>query len=145
MGTVATSVPHLRFGAERGYGVIDLDRMTVTPEDWRDWGLLFCPPPENLAIEFPNVTVWDRGSCSACQSTLLLFLLHHRDRLFDYFGSQNPVNVAIGKGHTDLPEGEGMVANCTANQNDKGVFVRGCPPVGSQILQPSPTNHRSMR
>ena len=134
MGMVATSVPHLRFGAERGYGVIDLDRMTVTPENWRDWVSPFCPPPENLTIEFPNVTVWDRSSCSACQSTLLLFLMHHRDRLFDYFGSQNPVNVAIGKGHADLPEGTLCLGNCTANHNDKGVFVRGCPPVGSQIL-----------
>ena len=134
MGMEATSVPHLRFGADRGYGVIDLDRMTVTPENWRDWVSPFSPPPENLTIEFPNVKVWDRNSCSACQSTLLLFLMHHRDRLFDYFGSQYPVNVAIGKGHTDLPAGTLCLGNCTANQNDKGVFVRGCPPVGSQIL-----------
>ena len=138
MGIEAASVPHLRFGADRSYGVIDLDRITVTPENWRDWISPFCSPPENLTIEFPNVTVWDRSSCSACQSTLLLFLKQHRDRLFDYFGSQGPVNVAIGKGHTDLPEGTLCLGNCTANQKQTGVFVPGCPPVGSQILNALP-------
>ena len=134
MGMEATGIPHLRFGAARGYGVIDLDRITVTPENWRDWSSPFSRPPENLAIEFPNVTVFDSRSCSACQSTLLLFLMRHRDRLFDYFGSEHPVNVAIGKGHTDLPEATLCLGNCTANQKQRRVFVPGCPPVGSQIL-----------
>ena len=134
MGTEATAIPHLRFGAARGYGVIDLGRIGVTPENWRDWVSPFARPPENLAIEFPNVTVFDNRSCSACQSTLLLFLMRHRERLFDYFGSEGPVNVAIGKGHTDLPEATLCLGNCTANQKDRGVFVPGCPPVGSQIL-----------
>ena len=134
MGTEANRVPHLRFGAARGYGVIDLDRIMVTPEDWRDWVSPFIRPPENLAIEFPNVTVFDNRSCSACQSTLLLFLMRHRERLFDYFGSQRPINVAIGKGHTELPEATLCLGNCTANQKKRGVFVPGCPPVGSQIL-----------
>ena len=134
MGTDANRVPHLRFGAARGYGVIDLDRLTVAPANWREWVSPFSRPPENLTIEFPNVTVWDDRSCSACQSTLLLFLMRHRDRLFDYFDTQRPVNVAIGKGHTDLPEATLCLGNCTANQKDKGAFVPGCPPVGSQIL-----------
>ena len=134
MGTEANQVPHLRFGAARGYGVIDLNRITVTPENWRDWVSPFSRPPENLAIEFPNVTVLDSCSCSACQSTLLLFLMRHRDRLFDYFGSQRPVNVAIGKGHDDLPEATLCLGNCTADLKDKCLFVPGCPPVGSQIL-----------
>ena len=134
MGTAAERVPHLRIGAQRGYGVIDLDAMTVTPESWRDWISPFAPPPANLSIEFPNITVLDNQSCSACQSTLLLFLLRYRDRLFDYFPPQGGVNIAIGKGNTDLPEGTLCLGNCTADQRGKGIFVPGCPPVGSQIL-----------
>lgn len=134
MGTEASRVPHLRFGAERGYGVIDLDRITVTPESWRKWISPFSPPPENLAIEFPNVTVFDNRSCSACQSTLLLFLMSHRERLFDYFRTEGPVNVAIGKGHSELPEGTLCIGNCTKRRRAGGPFVPGCPPVGSQIL-----------
>ena len=39
----------------------------------------------------------------------------------------------------ELPEGTLLVGNCTAHHRDQGIFVPGCPPVGSQILQPSPT------
>jgi len=134
MGTRAEDIPHLQIAAARGYGVIDLDRITVTPENWRDWISPFVPPPTNLAIEFPNITVLDNNSCSACQSTLLLFLQSYQDRLFDYFPSGAPIHIAIGKGHKDLPEGTLCIGNCTANHKARGLFVPGCPPVSSAIL-----------
>ena len=134
MGVAAECIPHLRLGAERGYGVIDLSRVNVTPDHWRDFVTPFEPPPENLTIEFPNITVLDQSSCSACQSTLLLFLNRYRERIFDYFPSETPIQVAIGKGHTDVPEGTLLIGNCTLHHRDKGIFVPGCPPVGSQIL-----------
>jgi len=134
MGVEAERIAHLAIGADRGYGVIDLDRIVVTPESWREGISPFAPPPENLAIEFPNVTVLDNNSCSACQSTLLLFLTRYRDRLFDYFPSQDNVRIAIGRGHTELPEGTLCLGNCTAKHKGGGIFVPGCPPVGSQIL-----------
>ena len=134
MGTEAERIPHLRIGAERGYGVIDPDCMCVAPDNWRDFASPFSPPPDNLAIEFPNVRVLDDGSCSACQSTLLLFLTRYRDRLVDYLPSQGPVNIAIGKGNGELPQGTLCIGNCTAEHRSGGIFVPGCPPVGSQIL-----------
>lgn len=148
MGTAAEHIPHLRLGAERGYGVIDLDRLTVTPDHWRNAVSPFAAPPENLTIEFPNITVIDRNSCSACQSTLLLFLARYKDRIFDYFPSQGAIHVAIGKSDVELPEGTLLIGNCTAHHRHNGIFVAGCPPVGSQILvalasnrpdQPEPT------
>ena len=134
MGTAAEKIPHLRIGAERGYGVIDLGRAAVAPDNWRDWISPFAPPPENLALEFPNVTVLDKNSCSACQSTLLLFLMRYRQRLFDYFPSGTRINIAIGRGHGELPERTLCIGNCTSKHRDQGIFVPGCPPVGSQIL-----------
>jgi len=134
MGTQAQRIPHLRIGAQRGYGVIDLQSINVTPERWRDWISPFKLPPENLTIEFPNINVLDNNSCSACQSTLLLFLTHYKQRLFDFFPSESPVNIAIGKGHTELPEGTLCLGNCTKRLRGGGIFIPGCPPVGSQIL-----------
>ena len=145
MGTAAEHVPHLRLGAERGYGVIDLDRLAVTPDHWRDAVSPFAAPPENLTIEYPNITVIDRNSCSACQSTLLLFLARYKDRIFDYFPSQGAIHVAIGKGHAELPEGTLLVGNCTAHHRNKGIFVPGCPPVGSQILAALAESERGQR
>ena len=74
-------------------------------------------------------------ACSACQSTLLLFLKRYSDKIFDYFPKGQEINIAIGKGHQDLPEGTLCIGNCTIKHKGKGIFVRGCPPVGSEILQ----------
>lgn len=134
MGTKALEIPHLRMGAERGYGVIDLDRMTITPDNWRNWVSPFDPPPANLKIEFPNITVLDDSSCSACQSTLLLFLKRYKDRIFDYFPGRTTIDIAIGKGHAELPAGTLRIGNCTAKLSETGILVPGCPPVGSEIL-----------
>jgi hypothetical protein len=135
MGTTAEAIPHLAIGAARGYGMIDLASIAVAPEHWQQWIVPFDAPPVNLAIEFPNVTVFDRKSCSACQSTVLLFLKGYRDQLFDYFPSWQHLNIAIGKGHDDLPEGTLCIGNCTARPQDQRPFVAGCPPVTSEILR----------
>ena len=128
-------VAHLRIGAERGLGVIDLDQITVTPENWRDWCSDFARPSENLSIEFPNITVLDNNSCSACQSTLLLFLKDYADRIFDYLPDKDRLEIAIGKGHTELPEKTLCIGNCTAGFKNNNPYVPGCPPVASEILK----------
>jgi uncharacterized protein (DUF362 family) len=135
MGTSAACVPHLRMGAERGLGTVDLDRLLVAPPAWEDLAQDFAPAPDNLSIEFPNVTVRDRNSCSACQSTLLLLLRDHNREVFDYIPEGQPVRFAIGKGHDELPPNTICLGNCTRKHRGTGVFVPGCPPVGSAILQ----------
>jgi len=135
MGTQAEAVPHLAIAAKRGYGVIDLNAIDVTPENWRNWSDPFAGPPANLDIQFPNVTVLDKNSCSACQSTVLLFLKRYRDQLFDYFPDMEHLTLAIGRGHQDLPEGTLCIGNCTACPKDERPFVAGCPPVASEILR----------
>jgi hypothetical protein len=135
MGTRAEDVPHLSMGAERGLGVIDLDKIDIAPDCWRDWGSDFARPPQNLSIEFPNITVLDNNSCSACQSTLLLFLKEYAERIFDYLPNQDSLEIAIGSGHKDLPERTLCIGNCTAGCRKGDLFVPGCPPVASEILK----------
>ena len=143
MGTRAQDVPHLRMGAERKLGVIDLDRITVRPENWQDWSCRFARPPQNLSIEFPKITVRDNNSCSACQSTLLLFLKEYADRIFDYLPDRDHLEIAIGKGNTDLPEKTLCIGNCTAAYKKSNPYVPGCPPVASEILKKL-TGHTSL-
>ena len=135
MGTSAEEIPHLRIGAERGYGIINLDKMQIAPIDWEKWINPFAPPPENIAFDFPNIRVYDNNSCSACQSTLLLFLKHYGDIVFDYLSDTSILNIAIGKGNQDLPKNTFCMGNCTINHNKNGKFISGCPPVGSKIFQ----------
>jgi uncharacterized protein (DUF362 family) len=133
MGRDASSIPHLRIGAANGCGVIDLDRIQVTPGHWQDYASEFAAAPINLSFEFPNVEVLDRNSCSACQSTLLLFLQRFGETLADYIPKNKRLKIAIGKGHETLPEGTLCIGQCTARQKEGMIFVPGCPPVGSQI------------
>jgi uncharacterized protein (DUF362 family) len=134
MGTQAEAIPHLRIGAEQGYGIIDINSITVIPDNWHEWISPFSPAPVNLSIEFPNINILDKNSCSACQSTLLLFLKRYGNRLFDYFPPDTEINIAIGKGNSEVPKGTLCIGNCTILNRENGIFIPGCPPVGSQIL-----------
>jgi uncharacterized protein (DUF362 family) len=135
MGLDAVRVPHLQIGAELGCGIIDLERIKISPENWMSYAADFAAAPQNLTFEFPNVEVLDRNSCSACQSTLLLFLKRYQEALADYSPKGERLKIAIGKGHDALPDGTLCIGQCTAKQKGNGIFVPGCPPVGSQIFK----------
>ncbi|MGD9873991.1 MAG: DUF362 domain-containing protein [Kiritimatiellia bacterium] len=135
MGISAEEIPHLRIGAGRGYGIIDLDRISVSPDNWMDFASPFEKPPKDLALEFPGLTILDRNSCSSCQSTLLLFLRRYGEKIFDYFPKDSHPVIAIGKGHDEVPQGTLCLGNCTARHKARGIFVPGCPPVASAIFK----------
>ena len=134
MGISAYDVPHLRIAAERGYGVIDLESIGAYPQNWKEVQSSFALPPEELSIEFSGFTILDEQSCSACQSTLFMFLKKYGQQLRDSTSDEKDIVIAIGKGHKTLPSGTLCVGNCTARHKDCGVFVSGCPPVASEIL-----------
>jgi len=135
MGVNPEDVPYLRLGAARGYGTIDLGRIHVVPEDWREWKVDFQLPPASIDIEFPGVEILDQNSCSACQSTLLLFLKQYGPAILDYCPPGGSVTIAIGSGHSQLAAGTICLGNCTAAHRKEKCFVAGCPPVGSEILK----------
>ena len=134
MGLCAEDIPHLRMGAERGYGFIDIEKIKIHPETWRSLVSPFSPPPDNLSIEFPEFNILDKNSCSACQSTLILFLKKYGKVIPDYFPENTAINIAIGKGHDKVPKNTICIGNCMAKFKQQK-FVKGCPPVGSEILK----------
>ena len=135
MGLNAEDVPHLRICAERGYGVIDISKIQVNPARWHDFISPFEPPPDNLSIQFPGITILDEMSCSACQSTVLMLLKRYSGQVFASFPGQENITIAIGKGHLSIPSGTLCIGNCTAQYKKQGIFVPGCPPVATQILE----------
>ena len=130
----AEDVPHLRMGAERGFGIIDIDKIDVSPNEWMDLACPFAPVPDNLSLKVPGMTILDENSCSGCQSTLLMFLKRYGKEVLDYFPDERPFNVAIGKGHEALPPRTLCIGGCTKAHKDVGIYVPGCPPVASAIL-----------
>lgn len=133
MGIDPGEVPHLRLAAERCGRTTAIESVHVAPPDWLCYASKFAPPPTELSLSFPGVIVLDRNSCSACQSTLLMFLERYGNQIFDYFGDARPVNVAIGKGHETIAPGTLCLGNCMIAHRKAGPFVPGCPPVPSSI------------
>ncbi len=133
MGLSPEAIPHLRLMAEKGLGEIDPKKISVTPKSYLKWVVPFEPPPSRLSIPFPNVMVHDEGSCSACLSTLLVFLQDYHSKLTDYRLEDENIHVGIGKHLETCPRGTILIGNCSSKVKSRGVFIQGCPPVASQI------------
>ena len=131
MGFDPEEIPHLRLAARRAGQSIAVDSMDVSPASWREWVQPFERPPHEISLQFPDIEVLDSESCSACVSTLMLFLNRYYDKLADYL----PLSIAIGKGHDGLPDGTLCVGNCAINAGGENIIVKGCPPVASDILR----------
>ena len=133
MGLNPEVIPHLRLVAEKGLGEIDPQRISVIPRDYLKWVVPFELPPSRLSIPFPSVMVHDEGSCSACLSTLLVFLQDYHSKLTDYRLEDQNVHIGIGKHLEACPRGTILIGNCASKMKSRGIFIQGCPPVSSQI------------
>jgi uncharacterized protein (DUF362 family) len=133
MGFDFDEVIHLRLIRDRG--IVGLDSATYAPEDFRKFGKVYQKSPTKLDIEFPNVVVHDKDSCSACLSTTLLFLKRFANELGDYVLQDGKIHIGIGKALDEFPEGTLLIGNCTAPKKKRGIFVPGCPPVSSKIFK----------
>jgi uncharacterized protein (DUF362 family) len=135
MGFDPESVPHLRLTARRNLGEIQSERIRVEPPDWIKWQVPFNPPPVKLSVPFRDIVVHDEGSCSACLSTLLVFLQNYHSQLTDYRLPDRNVHVGIGRHLKACPKGTIFIGNCTSRMKAMGRFIRGCPPVASDIVE----------
>ena len=134
MGFAPRDIPHLKLAAEKGLGEIDLRRVSVEPKDYLKWAIPFAPPPSRLSILYPGIVIHDEGSCSACLSTLLVFLQDYHSSLTDYRLEDGSTHIGMGRNLNVCPRGTILIGNCTSRMKGKGVFIQGCPPVGSQIV-----------
>ncbi|MFX1258270.1 MAG: hypothetical protein ACFFAN_10445, partial [Promethearchaeota archaeon] len=98
------------------------------------------PPPTSISIKYRNVNLIDIDSCSACLSTIFNLLKNNKDFIDKHFTPEKPLNIAIGKGikQSDLYSDASntyLIGNCTYNQRENGIFIKGCTPVESTILE----------
>lgn len=133
IGIDPETVPHLRLSAEFNKTNLNLDSVEITPSDWQKYKVKFALPPSDLVLKYPNITIFDKNSCSACQSSLYLFLKQYGNSILEYC-QDGKLNIAIGKGHETLPDNTLCIGNCTAKHKSCGKYIQGCPPVSSEIL-----------
>jgi uncharacterized protein (DUF362 family) len=107
------------------------------PADFMKWVSPFEAPPKKISLEYSNVIVEDKDSCSACLSTVLMFLKRYYSDFADYLGPGKPLRIALGKSTGKQPPGTLLIGNCAIRAGDKegGVLIKGCPPVSSQIIE----------
>ena len=134
IGITPASIPHIRMGAALNKTTIDVNKIDIFPENWKDYIIPFKTSPSTISVVYQNITIHDKNSCSACQSSLFLFLNQYGKKLLDYFPGEN-INIAIGKGNSTLPEKTICIGNCALKSKTKGIYVQGCPPVSSEILR----------
>ncbi len=134
MGFDPEEIPHLKLSFEKGLGEIRLEKISIEPPDYLKWEHSFEPSPSQFSIPFPDVMVHDEGSCSACLSSLIVFLKEYYSQLGDYYLGDQKLHLGIGKHLKGCPKGTIFIGNCTSKMKTKGFFVSGCPPVSSHIM-----------
>jgi uncharacterized protein (DUF362 family) len=132
MGYNAADVPHLRIIAERMGKPIDHTQYSVSPENWIDFETPFALPPTDISIEYPDVVLCDRESCSACLSTVMLFLKRFKSDMGQYVLDDGQMHLAIGKGvgKENVEDGTVIIGNCARKAADLRHICSGlsaCP------------------
>lgn len=135
MGFNPESIPHLKLCSEKGLGEIHLENLSVKPKNYLQWESPFEPPPSQFSIPYPDVRVYDEGACSACLSTLIVFLKKYHAKLNPYYLDDQKIHIGIGKKLEHCPKGALLIGNCTSKKKRQGIFIQGCPPVASHIAR----------
>jgi uncharacterized protein (DUF362 family) len=135
MGIDPSEITYLDLISKRNKISMDPKSYQVCPENFQEFIHPYKRPPKSISIEYENVVVHDSESCSSCLSTLMLFLRRFKDDMSQYLHEDGKFHIAIGKGLNNAPTGTVFVGNCTRNMKDKGIFVKGCPPVPTRIYE----------
>jgi uncharacterized protein (DUF362 family) len=128
-------VPHLQLIAQHKAGVTSVEEIATIPQDIRPFQTDFAIPPTEIVIQNRMVNVIDKGSCSACQSSVYLFLKNNEDLISDYFAEYSCFDVAIGSDVEEVPADAFLIGNCTSRHKKRGTFLVGCPPSQTIIME----------
>lgn len=141
-------VPHLKLISENILNSPKCrDDILTIPENIQEFINPLEPPPSSISIKYKNVNLIDIDSCSACLSTIFNLLKNNKAFIDEHFTPEKPLNIAIGKGikQSDLYSDIYLIGNCTFNQQEKGIFIKGCTPVESTILKVIKENLKSKK
>lgn len=134
MGFRPEGVSHLKLIAKRGLGEINSSMILISPKDYLKWKKIFKPSPSKISFHYPGIVIHEDGACSGCLSTLIIFLKKNQTKLKDFYLEDGCIHIGVGKNLDSIPKGSIIIGNCASRIKNKGHFIRGCPPVSSEIL-----------
>ncbi|MBN2531423.1 MAG: DUF362 domain-containing protein [Spirochaetales bacterium] len=139
MGIDPREIPHLAIISERMGIPLDPAFYEVCGErrdDYKDYIVPYARPPVSISIKYPDIKVYDCDSCSACQSTVMLFLKRFKDDMSQYLLDDGMFHIGIGKGlDGKIKKGTVLIGNCTKAMKEFGLYIPGCPPVPTRIYK----------
>jgi hypothetical protein len=135
MGLEPAEIAHLRLVSERMGMSFDPKDYSVITDGYERFIFPYQKPPKEISVEYKNVKVYDCESCSACLSTLMLFLRRFKHDMDPYLKDDGKFHIAIGKGVDGARDGTVYVGSCTKKFSKNGVYIKGCPPVPTRIYE----------
>lgn len=140
MGLDAREIDYLKIISEkRGQTLDPADYTVIKPADnqYHQHIVRYKRPPDKLSIEYPDIVLYDNESCSACLSTVMLFLKRFHTDMSQYLFDDGKLYIAIGKGlaNEQMHPGTILIGNCARKCGLGGRFVPGCPPVPTRIFK----------
>lgn len=133
MGMPYDAISHINLVQER-CGTAGIDDITVIPADYMKYSKKFVPADlSTLPNIYPNIGLIEKGTCSACSATAMMFLKAHGHK----FDKDFKFTLATGR-DLSLEDAWGdnvfLIGNCTAKSAGSKKYCKGCPPIGSAIL-----------
>lgn len=134
MAGIVPEETYLKVGAERGFGNIEEDLIEVRGNTIKEaYQKLDVPFLKGFA-NYPDYCIYDENACSSCMG-IMVAVMEKLKKEGEYEKNKG-ISIVFGPKKC-LPEGAGrgkdliLVGNCVAAFRDKGVFVPGCPPMGT--------------
>ena len=134
MGFDPMKIAHLKLAFDRNN--VSLENIIIEPTDYMKYKIDLMPAPDKISINFPNIKIKDNQSCSACLSTLLVFLKSYAPHIKYQTQKDGCVTIRIGKGDTDSDDSDILLGNCSRKfQKPGNIFINGCPPISSNFFR----------
>ncbi len=137
MGFNPSQIMHLQYFAARQRLKADLDHVDIVGESLEAHRKSFKPGYDVLRARYPGVNIIvGESACSGCYGELMGALSAMRE--FGESPALDELTVVLGNAEHDevsATENTVILGKCARKLARLGVFAKGCPPMGEDIIQ----------
>lgn len=134
MGFKREEIPHLHLAASKRGSQPSFDDLELDREVFEKHRTPFkTAVAEDITAQYPEFSFSTGETCSACEATAMAFLKYHGEK----YKGIDPVHIIMGRGSDPREVAKErciVLGNCAAKLRKMGIFLEGCPPIPSDIL-----------
>ena len=125
---------YLKVGAERGFGNMEEGLIEVRGKTIKEAFKELDVPFLKGFANYPEYNIYDENACSSCMGIMIAVM--EKLKKTGKYEENKGISIVFGPKKTlpkDASRGKELilVGNCVSTFCDEGVFVPGCPPMGS--------------